>query len=54
MARIFFVLRDRENAEKYARMSLEVQAQQGYIESAGPGQLEQMFKRFQDEEGGRF
>ncbi|GAB1317386.1 SET domain-containing protein [Madurella fahalii] len=54
MARIFYVLRDKKNAEKYATMSLEILAEQGYIESVRPEHLEQLWKRFEQEEGGRY
>lgn len=54
MARIFYVLRDMKNAEKYATMSLDVLAEQGYIERVRPEHLEQLWKRFEEEEGGRY
>ena len=54
MARIFFVLGDMENAEKYATLSLRTLAEQGYIQSVGPDHLERMWKRFREEEGGRY
>lgn len=55
LARIFYVLRDRANAEKYANMSLAVLAAQGYV-GAGEerGYVERMWARFEEEEGGRY
>lgn len=54
MARIYFVLRDQENAVKYARMSLEVLLEQGYIKRIQPEHYAVMWKRFADEEAGRY
>ncbi|KAK4152218.1 SET domain-containing protein 5 [Chaetomidium leptoderma] len=55
MARVFFVLRDMRNAEKYANLSLGVLAEQGYIQGGVGGEhLERMWKRFEEEEGGRY
>lgn len=54
MARIFYVLKDMENAEKWANMSLTELAEQGYISGVRREHLEGMWKRFEDEEGGRY
>lgn len=58
MARIFYVLRDMENAEKYANMSLGVLREQGYLEYGDgerrKGELERLWARFEEEEGGRY
>lgn len=52
MARVFFVLGDMANAEKYARMSLQTLAEQGYIEGGVREELlERMWARFREEEG---
>jgi hypothetical protein len=54
MARIFYVLRDGENAERYARMSLGVLREQGYIGEVKTEMVEGMWRRFEEEEGGRY
>jgi len=54
MARIYFVLRDKENAYKYARISLEVLLEQGYIDRVREEHFHVMFSRFAQEEAGRF
>jgi hypothetical protein len=57
MARIFYVLRDMGNAEKWARMSLGVLAEQGHIaggEEVGREMVKRMWRRFEKEEGGRY
>ncbi len=55
LARIFYVLRDRGNAEKYANMSLAVLAAQGYVgREEQRGYVERMWARFEEEEGGRY
>ncbi|KAK0669212.1 hypothetical protein QBC41DRAFT_224471 [Cercophora samala] len=53
MSRIYFVLNDMENAEKYARQSLEVLAKQGYIKQVEGWMVGKMFRRFEEEEGPR-
>ncbi|KAK3346132.1 hypothetical protein B0T25DRAFT_551148 [Lasiosphaeria hispida] len=53
MARVYFVLRDREKAEKYAKLSLDVLAEQGYIDRVKPELLDTMWKRFADEQAGK-
>jgi hypothetical protein len=59
MARIFYVLRDMGNAEKWANRSLGVLAEQGYIRASVDGEvgrelLKRMWRRFEKEEGGRY
>ncbi|KAK4124333.1 SET domain-containing protein [Parathielavia appendiculata] len=54
MARIFYVVRDMENAERYANMSLGVLREQGYVGEVGREMVEGMWRRFEDEEGGRY
>ncbi|KAK4229186.1 SET domain-containing protein 5, partial [Podospora fimiseda] len=49
MARIFFVLGDMKNAELYARKSLDVLAEQGYIQGVREEQLDIMWKRFRQD-----
>jgi hypothetical protein len=57
MARVFYVLRDMGNAEKYARMALGVLDEQGHVSFASSGEvgrgeaLERMWRRFEEEEG---
>jgi hypothetical protein len=55
MARIFWMLKDRKNAEKYARMSLKKLEERGEIGrgEAGREGVERMFARFDEEEGPR-
>ncbi|KAK3989756.1 SET domain-containing protein 5 [Cladorrhinum sp. PSN332] len=53
MARIYFVLGDMENAELYARKSLDVLAEQGYIQGVRDEQLEIMWNKFR-QDGDRF
>jgi hypothetical protein len=48
------VLRDRENAERYARMSLGELREQGYIGEVREEMVEGMLRRFEEEEGGRY
>ncbi|KAK4038063.1 SET domain-containing protein 5 [Parachaetomium inaequale] len=56
MARVFYVLRDMENAEKYARLSLGVLEEQGYVTTSIAGEggrgeaLGRMWRRFEEEE----
>ncbi|KAK5659205.1 hypothetical protein OQA88_1296 [Cercophora sp. LCS_1] len=54
MARIYFVLRDQENAVKYAKMSLDVLKEQGYIDRVKPEHFGIMWRRFAAEEEGRY
>ncbi|KAL1838807.1 hypothetical protein VTJ49DRAFT_2200 [Mycothermus thermophilus] len=54
MARIFYTLRDRANAEKYANMALELLAEQGHVPRADKREVERMFAKFEEEEGGRY
>ncbi|KAK4664328.1 uncharacterized protein QC763_504530 [Podospora pseudopauciseta] len=53
MSRIYFVLNDMDKAEKYARLSLEVLARQGYIKWVEGWMVGKMFRRFEEEEGPR-
>lgn len=53
MSRIYFVLNDMDKAEKYARLSLEVLARQGYIKGVEGWMVGKMFRRFEEEEGPR-
>ncbi|KAK0625408.1 hypothetical protein B0T17DRAFT_590995 [Bombardia bombarda] len=46
IARVYWMLRDREKAEKYARISLDVLAEQGYISRVRPGDVEIMWNKF--------
>ncbi|KAK3320136.1 hypothetical protein B0T19DRAFT_488318 [Cercophora scortea] len=46
MARAYWFLRDREKTMKYAKMSLEVLVEQGYIERVTPEHLEAMWRNF--------
>ena len=48
MARIFWVLGKRANAERYGRLAVEVEREMGGGEEGG---LEGMFRRFEEEEG---
>ncbi|KAK3384895.1 hypothetical protein B0H63DRAFT_494124 [Podospora didyma] len=50
MARIYWVLRDMKKAEENARISLEILAEQGYIERFRPEYLDMMWRRFEQEE----
>ncbi|KAK0648930.1 hypothetical protein B0T16DRAFT_436046 [Cercophora newfieldiana] len=54
MARIYFVLRDKENAYKYAKLSLDTLVEQGYLDRVRPEYYERMWQKFFQEEGGRF
>lgn len=54
MARIYFVLRDQENAVKYAKKSLEVLKEQGYINRIRPEHYQVMWRRFAEEEAGGY
>ncbi|KAL2268232.1 hypothetical protein VTJ83DRAFT_3078 [Remersonia thermophila] len=54
VARIFYTLRDRANAEKYANMSLGLLAEQGEIPRADREAVERLLARFEEEEGGRY
>ncbi|KAK4175774.1 hypothetical protein QBC36DRAFT_189012 [Triangularia setosa] len=51
MSRIYWVLNEMENAEKYARKSLEVLARQGYIKGVEGWMVTKMWRRFEEEEG---
>ncbi|KAK4162365.1 SET domain-containing protein 5 [Cladorrhinum sp. PSN259] len=53
MARIFYVLGDKKNAELYARKSLEVLAEQGYLQGVRDKQVEFMWRKF-SMDGDRF
>ncbi|KAK4201685.1 hypothetical protein QBC40DRAFT_338880 [Triangularia verruculosa] len=53
MSRIYWVLNDMENAERYAKESLEVLARQGYIKSVEGWMVRRMWERFEEEEGPR-
>ncbi|KAK4192385.1 hypothetical protein QBC35DRAFT_459557 [Podospora australis] len=53
MARIFWVLNDMKNAEKYARMSLDILVEQGYIPYVKDEYIDVMWRRFEQEEGPR-
>ncbi|KAK3690095.1 hypothetical protein B0T22DRAFT_481275 [Podospora appendiculata] len=46
MARAYWFIRNREKTMKYAKMSLEVLVEQGYIERDMPEHLEAMWKNF--------
>ena len=50
MARIYWVLRDMKKAEENARVSLEILAEQGYIDRFRPEYLDMMWRRFEQEE----
>jgi len=54
MARIYFVLRDQENAVKYAKKSLDVLKEQGYINRIRPEHYQVMWRRFAEEEAGGY
>ncbi|KAK3376839.1 hypothetical protein B0T24DRAFT_677702 [Lasiosphaeria ovina] len=49
MARIYWVLQDMERAEENARLSLDVLARQGYIDSVTPGHLDMLWRQFERE-----
>ncbi|EAQ83102.1 hypothetical protein CHGG_10920 [Chaetomium globosum CBS 148.51] len=51
MARVWFVLRDRGEAERWGRRALEVLDGPG---GAGERELEGLWRRFEEEEGGRY
>lgn len=56
MARIFFVLGDMDQADKYARLSLDELARLGYVDGGDGARaelLEALWERFRREEGGR-
>ncbi|KAK0716660.1 hypothetical protein B0T21DRAFT_266491, partial [Apiosordaria backusii] len=53
LSRIYWVLNDMEKAEKYARRSLEVLANQGYIKEVESWMIKKMWRRFEEEEGPR-
>ena len=46
MARAYWHMWDREKADKYARMSLDVLAEQGYIEGVLPEHMDMMWANF--------
>ena len=52
MARIYWTLGQKEEAEKWAKLSLETLVEQGYLERVRPEYLERMWQRFGEEEGG--
>jgi hypothetical protein len=54
MARIYFVLRDKENAVKYAKLSLDTLVEQGYLDRVRPEHYERMWQKFYEEEYGRY
>ncbi|KAK4445088.1 SET domain-containing protein 5 [Podospora aff. communis PSN243] len=54
MARIYFVLRDKENAYKYAKLSLDTLVEQGYLDRVKPEHYERMWRKFYEEEYGRY
>jgi hypothetical protein len=54
MSRIYYVMRDRKNAAKWARKSLEVLVEQGYLKLVKEEDVGRMFARFEDDEGGRY
>ncbi|KAK0712909.1 hypothetical protein B0T26DRAFT_648852 [Lasiosphaeria miniovina] len=49
IARIYWVLQDMERAEENARLSLDVLARQGYIDSVTPGHLDMLWRQFERE-----
>ena len=51
MARVYFVLGERGEAERWGRRALEVLDGPGGVGEEG---LEGMWRRFEEEEGGRF
>lgn len=54
MARIYYVMRDRKNAAKWARKSLEALVEQGYLKLVREEDVGRMFARFEEDEGGRY
>ncbi|KAK0610998.1 hypothetical protein B0T14DRAFT_441304 [Immersiella caudata] len=54
MARIYFVLRDKENAVKWAKQSLDTLVEQGYLDRVRPEHFIRMWQKFHEEEGGRY
>ncbi|KAK1829335.1 hypothetical protein QBC39DRAFT_311182 [Podospora conica] len=54
MARIYYVMRDRKNAAKWARKSLGVLVEMGYLKGVREEDVVNMFARFEDDEGGRY
>ena len=54
MSRIYYVMRDRKNATKYAKKSLGVLVEMGYLPWVQEEHVNVMFARFEDDEGGRY
>ena len=49
LARVYYALRDRENTLRWARRSIDVLAEQGYLDRARPEHLYLMWTKFAEE-----
>jgi hypothetical protein len=54
MSRIYYVMRDRKKATKYAKKSLGVLVEMGYLQLVQEEHVDVMFARFEEDEGGRY